>query len=842
VRQARGLKWAPWGTMRCRDPLTADITGAPAGSLLVGVGGTTRGALVRLEQGELVPEWSTVRKRYAASPADFLRRLRAVPFLRDKADAWLTEHFHLGPAAPPADARRRALAGGGLVATLLAPGPLAAFAEEAGRAAELAKLVGAPQASAEPILSCLGRHSLSLHPPFFAVTEGLGRPPATSPLPRVILDADGDLYLVEGGGWCVQARAGPGRTPEACLAEVGAALGCASGLAAAQPVVDAYPTPGALKSLLQKAIRSGAARWANASGAHVALAAFCTLLASSGQFNPETQVFVRGVTAAAKRLAVVLAEDAWVEAGADAAARLLAGAYLAAREPGWFPSGAVLADWARLCLRAHASVAALEAPPGPSPAVPDGAAGGAAAASWLIDQLRSFPGDLELFRALAAGRARPRPAPLPRPGLAPLEHAVDQHWAPDVALYFDGEAPPEPRAETSRPFAALFAALFARVTGTNFRRGSAPEPGPFLDSVRRAQRRALEIRRPAPVSTPAGAATVELPLELPPGWLAAMLGPVPVAPAVVAVLCPADPGRVRACPLPSRAAKDFRAVAVAHEARARAAVARLRGRSLAAATPPAPRFRGATLTWTAAGPVLELPAGGRGGWATVSGLPEVFRAGAPPEEPGLDAALALRGADWVCPGFLARAAELAAAAPVAARRRLRGFCRSPAGTIRFPRVARDGGRSSDGLAPRAADPGAFALLAALSCFAPGVVRLAGPGAFEVRAPAFLPRLAALLAPLAPAAGPGRPAWADLRVESRAPLRHQLEACDAISCSRTSAAARPSPSCCSSPGFATWGAPRPVASGPPLAKPSKASPPRSAGSRRSPPSTGSCGRG
>ncbi|HVE12102.1 MAG TPA: hypothetical protein VNI01_01790, partial [Elusimicrobiota bacterium] len=209
-----------------RDLLASDVTGAPEGSLLVGIGNTTKGALVRLERGDLPPEWSEARRLYALDPAGLLRRLRGTPFLRDKADAWLLEHYCLGPgAAAPPDARRRALAGEGLVATLLAPGPLAAFAEEEGRLAVLEALIGVPQASAGPILGCLGKHSLSLHPPFFAVTEGLGRLPAAAPLPRVAVDDGGDLYLVPGGGWGILARAGPAWTPEACLAAVGRALG-----------------------------------------------------------------------------------------------------------------------------------------------------------------------------------------------------------------------------------------------------------------------------------------------------------------------------------------------------------------------------------------------------------------------------------------------------------------------------------------------------------------------------------------------------------------------------------------------------------------------------------------
>lgn len=45
----------------------------------------------------------------------------------------------------------------------------------------------------------------------------------------------------------------------------------------------------------------------------VAAASAALLFASKGGFSPELQLFTRGATAAFKRLAVILLEDAWIE-------------------------------------------------------------------------------------------------------------------------------------------------------------------------------------------------------------------------------------------------------------------------------------------------------------------------------------------------------------------------------------------------------------------------------------------------------------------------------------------------------------------------------------------------
>ena len=84
---------------------------------------------------------------------------------------------------------------------------------------------------------------------------------------------------------------------------------------------------GALKSCVQKLIRFHASMVQLGSTSPNATSESCLvpscllvvvamalLFASRGGFSPELQLFTRGSTAALKRLAVILLEDAWVEA------------------------------------------------------------------------------------------------------------------------------------------------------------------------------------------------------------------------------------------------------------------------------------------------------------------------------------------------------------------------------------------------------------------------------------------------------------------------------------------------------------------------------------------------
>ena len=77
---------------------------------------------------------------------------------------------------------------------------------------------------------------------------------------------------------------------------------------------------GALKSCLQKLIRFHATNVTleenqpPVPSCLLVAVVLALLFASKGGFSPELQLFTRGCTAALKRLAVILVEDAWVEA------------------------------------------------------------------------------------------------------------------------------------------------------------------------------------------------------------------------------------------------------------------------------------------------------------------------------------------------------------------------------------------------------------------------------------------------------------------------------------------------------------------------------------------------
>ncbi len=115
--------------------------------------------------------------------------------------------------------------------------------------------------------------------------------------------------------------------------------------------------------------------------------------------------------------------------------------------------------------------------------------------SALLDELRSFEGDLSMVRHIAHRQmwlTQDEKRPFVRPAVMPFEHVLDQHCAPEVAYFFEPEHVP-PTQLASAAFAPLFDRLFADVTSKNPRRHPIDETLPFFQAARAAQRRYVDL-------------------------------------------------------------------------------------------------------------------------------------------------------------------------------------------------------------------------------------------------------------------------------------------------------------------------------------------------------------
>lgn len=442
-------------------------------------------------------------------------RAEAVQIVRD-GPCWWPEGTR-GHTAIGAD--------GSVEFVVIQPGPLTDYARESGRVDEFESRIARQfKFTSATLLELMGTHTLCLAVDCLVVEGRIDVVPRDS-LPRGCVFGEGDTVTkiqltlppdappdapaavgVASGGLIRQiCRSEPDEVhAEAAAALRDAGLDPDACLPAADSVVYGALhkqllalAPGALKSLVQKCVRlapvtttvpvdaDGRARERISTQALAAVAT-TMLYEHPGSLVPDLQIFVTGRASALKRLAVILYEDAYLP-GAPIN-ELLAAALLVMRNPMYVPPMrrrcAALAaqavasnqvyDW-RTEVRRPASI--------PYPAY----AGSAEVSYLLLNTLRSFPGDLAMFRAVAGMIARGA-APLPSPrGTRPAERdisaLVDQHGSERwVANVIGGEL-------CSAPTAAKFAAIH-RVSGTNWRAEPLPEPD---CEIVRAQKRVYQV-------------------------------------------------------------------------------------------------------------------------------------------------------------------------------------------------------------------------------------------------------------------------------------------------------------------------------------------------------------
>lgn len=193
-----------------------------------------------------------------------------------------------------------------------------------------------------------------------------------------------------------------------------------------------------LKSLLQKIIRFGAPRvHADAidiSAEHALAVTMASLASLRGYFLPDLGVYVTGVHALAKRLMVILMEDAAPEdLRAEEVAALAACALLSQNDQRWFPSMDMLGAWVRLACRARGSRARFDYDAQHGMELPAVSISNAltdhdhyGVVSATLDEVGAFPSDKGLARHIATANLRPVAVDSVPSASMPLWHCYDQ--------------------------------------------------------------------------------------------------------------------------------------------------------------------------------------------------------------------------------------------------------------------------------------------------------------------------------------------------------------------------------------------------------------------------------
>ena len=337
-------------------------------------------------------------------------------------------------------------------------------------------------------------------------------------------------------------------------------------------------TGAAYKSLLQKIIRFDAKQvLINGKLFPTELVLLVTIGETArypGSFVPDIQRYVSGLENLAKRMAVSIFEDSSVpEEENYRLLSLLSGALMAQRDRSWMVTREILGDWMDTGLLAYNRQLAYIhnwRKNARAPYVVDPEATVLENCSALLDELKSFAGDLFMVRDIAMKDSSikmspPESAEMPQPDVMPFEHLVDQHWAPNIVYFF----PPEVVAETlgnnppSKPFAGMLAKLFAEVTGFNPRRKytqdlSDFEERPFVKHAREAQQIVMLGKQKEQRMRKVTEDVELIEYELEDDWLAGMIGTleIPGKPTALATVRPDDLTQVVIIKRPSRNMKD----------------------------------------------------------------------------------------------------------------------------------------------------------------------------------------------------------------------------------------------------------------------------------------------
>ena len=333
-------------------------------------------------------------------------------------------------------------------------------------------------------------------------------------------------------------------------------------------------TPGSYKSLLQKIIRfrpkvvdlGAYVNHSTLPADFVLSVTLILLLIDPGKFVPDIKRYVTGMESAFKRLAVTIFEDSSVEnRDIPSLLRMLCAAVLAQRAKSWRPDEDLVKTLLILGNKAWKTDQAYiyNIPRGENATVfnvdPEVTLLGNCSA--LMDELRSFKSDLGMIRDIAylwtenEGES-PKDQNKIQPKVMPLEHCVDQHWAPEVVYFYPYDVVQELHTPGSRPYSQLLRKIFG-ITGVNPRRTAGKkgrtmnpltyrsdlEDILFTKQTREAQRLLL-LSRQSPTDesfSPIGK-RINFEYEIGEDWLAGLVGTLEISgrPSALVTMNPRD--------------------------------------------------------------------------------------------------------------------------------------------------------------------------------------------------------------------------------------------------------------------------------------------------------------
>lgn len=263
-----------------------------------------------------------------------------------------------------------------------------------------------------------------------------------------------------------------------------------------------------------------------------------------------------------KRVVVSLFEDAYLPDGRMGVS-MLSGALVSQQERSWFPTTDLLTQWFRAIIQGFNDnrcvdwdiQMGLEQKPLDITisSTPE------ELMSSLLDTLRSFSGDIGLFRDIAhADPVTFYPIVYDYPERMNFIHCVDHHWAPDLVYYLELDVVHRYVEKSSTPFSRLFGAIWDNVSSINYGKGKTGIDRKFYDTVELAQRLYLVALQSPKLEKAVGGDELVKTRNISDSWIAGMIAPIylKTRPPVMITLRVDDPYQLVVIRSPARGIKD----------------------------------------------------------------------------------------------------------------------------------------------------------------------------------------------------------------------------------------------------------------------------------------------
>jgi superfamily II DNA or RNA helicase len=260
------------------------------------------------------------------------------------------------------------------------------------------------------------------------------------------------------------------------------------------------------------------------------------ILNKPGSFVPDIQRYVSGQESGFKRLAVSMMEDGYCS-DSDKLATIFTAALLSQRVKSWKPSQNLVDMTIKLAIQVFEEdkyydyniSRGLKT----KPFYLDNGQPSLARCSALLDEIRSFHGDMALARdcsvcSIAEGISN-------RPEIMDMEHSVDQHWATGVAYFMKVELVNQfcEKGNNSNVFSPVFKRIWEDSSSINPRKRKDFNyqeftKDPLVQEYRKAQRLYLVSKLSSQQHRNKIDGEYKLKVELNMGWLACLIGTLEV--------------------------------------------------------------------------------------------------------------------------------------------------------------------------------------------------------------------------------------------------------------------------------------------------------------------------